>query len=643
MPDIQITLPDGSKKKIAKGATAKDVAESIGAGLLRAALAAKVDGALVDLSFKIEKDAKVEIITPTSKEGKEILRHSAAHVLANAVVELFPGTLPTIGPAIEEGFYYDFFVKKPFTSEDLAKIEAKMQEIIKKDEKFERIVMTRKAAVDFYKKEGNKFKIDVIEDHKDEETSFYRIGNFLDLCKGPHVPNTGKIGAVKLTKTSSVYWRADQKRESLQRVYGIAFAAKKDLDDYVKMVAEAEARDHNKIGREMELFTTNETVGQGLPLIMPKGAKIIQILQRFVEDEEEKRGYVLTKTPYMAKSDLYKISGHWDHYRDGMFIVPDKDNEVLALRPMTCPFQFMIYKAKSRSYKDLPIRYNETSTLFRNESSGEMHGLIRVRQFTLSDAHIICMPEQLEDEFKRVLDLISYIMKTLGIDKEIWYRFSKWDPKNKEKYIDNPKAWDASQKMMKKILDDIKLKYVEADGEAAFYGPKLDIQFRNAYGKEDTIVTVQIDFALPERFEMAYVDRDNTRKTPMVIHRSSIGCYERTLAMLIEHTMGKFPLWLSPVQVKVLTVNDRNVQFAKEVMDKLKSAGIRAELDDASETINKKVRDAQLEKVNYMVTVGDKEQEGKTLAVRTREGKVEFGVKVADFVNQLIKEVGEKK
>ncbi|MCK4968776.1 MAG: threonine--tRNA ligase, partial [Candidatus Aenigmarchaeota archaeon] len=605
MSDVVITLPDGSKKKMAKNTTVKEVAFSIGDGLGRATIAGKVDDELVDASYEIEKDVSVEIITSRSAEAMGILRHSAAHVMAAAVVSLFPDAKPTIGPAIDDGFYYDFHVKKPFTAGDIEKIENKMNEIIKKDEKFVRCEMSLKNAVDFYKKNKNKFKVEIISDHKKEIPSFYKIGDFEDLCKGPHVASTGQVVAVKLTKYSGAYWRGDSKKESLQRIYGVAFFSKKELKAHLLQMEDAEKRDHNKIGRELELFTTNEFVGQGLPLMMPKGAKIIQTLQRFVEDEEEKRGYLLTKTPLMAKSDLYKISGHWDHYKDDMFLIDGKD-EVLALRPMTCPFQFMIYKAKSRSYKDLPLRYNETSTMFRNESSGEMHGLIRVRQFTLADAHVVCMPEQVEEEFKNTLDLISYFMKTLGIDKDIWYRFSKWDPNNKGKYIDNPKAWDESQKTMKTILDHLKLDYVEADGEAAFYGPKLDVQFKNVFGKEDTLFTIQVDFALPERFDMTYVDKDNTKKRPMVIHRASIGCYERTLAMLIEKYAGAFPTWLAPVQIKLITIADRHVDYANKVNEKLRDVGVRVETDYRGETVEYKIREAQLAKIPYMLVVGDK-------------------------------------
>ncbi len=642
MSDVVVTLPDGSKKNVSKGTTIKDIAFSIGEGLGRAAVAGKIDGSLADLSKQIEKNSKVEIITTKSKEALEILRHSTAHVLASAVVELFRGAKPTIGPAIEDGFYYDFYVEKPFTLDDIEKIDAKMKEIIKKDELFERSEMTLKKAIEFYKKDKNKFKQEIIKEHKDEVPSFYKIGKFMDLCKGPHVLSTGAISAFKLTKTSSAYWRGDSKKESLQRIYGTAFFSKKELKEYLEMIAEAEKRDHNKIGRELELFTTHESVGQGLPLLMPKGTKMIQILQRFVEDEEEQLGYLLTKTPFMAKSELYKISGHWDHYKDDMFVIDGKD-EVLALRPMTCPFQFIIYKSKSKSYRDLPIKYNETSTLFRNEASGEMHGLIRVRQFTLSEGHVICTPQQLESEFRDVIDLIKHFMKTLGIDKDIWYRFSKWDPKDKKKYIDNPKAWDESQKAMKKILDNMKLDYVEADGEAAFYGPKFDIQFKNAYGKEDTIITVQIDFALPERFDMTYVDKDNTRKRPMVIHRSSVGCYERTLAMLIEKYAGAFPTWISPVQVKLITIADRHVGYADKVKEKLEALGVRVEEDYRTETVEYKIREAQLAKIPYMIVLGDKEIEKKKITVRTRAGKVSYGVDADKFVKDIVCEIESKK
>ena len=573
----------------------------------------------------------------------DTLRHSTSHIMAQAVKRLFPGVKLAIGPAIEDGFYYDFDVPQPFLEEDLPKIEAEMAKIIKDNLKFERSVLKRDEAIKFFENMGEPYKVELIRDLPDAEVILYKEGDFVDLCKGPHIDSTGQIKAFKLLSATGAYWRGSEKNKMLQRIYGTAFATKEELDSYLKAKEEAEKRDHNKLGRMLELFTTNEAVGQGLPLFMPKGAKIIQILQRFIEDEEEKRGYLLTKTPYMAKSDLYKISGHWDHYRDGMFIISGKDEEVLALRPMTCPFQFMIYKAKTRSYRDLPLRYSENAVLFRNETSGEMHGLMRVRQFTLADAHIICMPEQLEDEFKKVLDLVKFVMRTLGIENEIWYRFSKWDPKNKEKYIDDPKAWEESQRVMKKILDDIKLKYVEADNEAAFYGPKLDIQFKNVYGKEDTIITIQVDFALPGRFNMEYVDNDGSQKTPMVIHRSSIGCYERTLAMLIEHYGGAFPVWLSPVQAVIIPIADEHKDYAKKVEAELRNNDIRAEIDDKNARMQHKIREAETQKVPYMLIVGGKEAQAESVSVRER-GKGDLGpMKLVEFIDKIANEIKGKK
>jgi len=573
----------------------------------------------------------------------DTLRHSTSHVMAQAVKRLFPGVKLAIGPAIEDGFYYDFDPPQPFSEEDLPEIEAEMARIIKENQKFERSELGKDEALKLFEKMGEPYKVELIKDIPDEKVSLYKNGDFVDLCRGPHISSTGQIKAFKLLSATGAYWRGSEKNKMLQRIYGTAFATKEELETYLKAKEEAEKRDHNKIGRMLEIFTTHEAVGQGLPLIMPKGAKIIQILQRFVEDEEEKRGYLLTKTPYMAKSDLYKISGHWDHYREGMFIINSKDEEVLALRPMTCPFQFMIYKSKTRSYKDLPLKYCENAVLFRNESSGEMHGLTRVRQFTLADAHIICLPEQLEEEFKKVLDLIKFVMKTLGIENEIWYRFSKWDPSNKEKYIDDPKAWEESQKIMKKILDDIKLDYKEVDGEAAFYGPKLDIQFKNVYGKEDTIFTVQVDFALPGRFGMDYVDKDGSLKTPMVIHRASIGCYERTLALLIEHYAGAFPGWLSPVQTVIIPISDEHMAYAEKVAQILRDRDIRVEINDKSGRMQHKIRDAEVQKEPYMRIVVAKEAQAESVSVRERS-KGDLGpMKLADFADKIVTEVKEKK
>ena len=501
----------------------------------------------------------------TESERLEMLRHTASHVLAHAVKRLFPEVKLGIGPAISNGFYYDFQKQTPFTPDDLEHIEAEMARIIEDDLPITRFEASKAEAVRILEGAGETFKMELVNELEGDVASFYKQGDFTDLCRGPHLASTGLVPAFKLTQVAGAYWRGDEKRPMLSRIYGTAFFSKKELDSYLEAVEEAKKRDHNKIGRELGYFTTSELVGQGLPLLMPKGAKVVQILQRFVEDEEERRGYVMTKTPYMAKSDLYKTSGHWAHYKDGMFVMGDeqKGEEVYALRPMTCPFQFIIYNSALRSYRDLPIRYGETSTLFRNESSGEMHGLIRVRQFTISEGHLIVRPDQLADEFRGVVDLAHFMMRSVGLQDDLVYRFSKWDPNNKEKYIDNPAAWEESQARMKEILDSIGIDYYEADGEAAFYGPKLDIQMKNVYGKEDTLITVQIDFVQPDRFDMSYVDSDGTKKRPYVIHRTSVGCYERTLAILIEKYAGALPAWLAPVQVKVLSISDGQSGYAE--------------------------------------------------------------------------------
>ncbi len=639
-----MTLPDGKVVQAEKGISALEFIKTISMKLYKEAIACKIDGVLKDLWTSLERDCSFEVVTFSSDEGKKVYWHTTSHILAQAVKRLFGDKVKLgIGPAIDNGFYYDFDVEESITMELLEKIEEEMQKIIKEDLKIERFELSRKEAVKLMQEKGENYKVELINDIPEGETiSFYRQGEFVDLCTGPHLPSTGRVKAFKLLSVAGAYWRGNSKNKMLQRIYGISFEKKSELDEYLKKLEEAKKRDHNRIGRELEIFTTSEVVGQGLPLLMPKGAKILQILQRFVEDEEEKRGYLLTKTPYMAKSDLYKISGHWDHYRDGMFVIEEDENEVLALRPMTCPFQFLIYNSKQRSYRDLPIRYSETSTLFRNESSGEMHGLIRVRQFTLSDAHIICRPDQVEEEFKGVLDLIQYIMKTLGIENDIWYRFSRWDPNNKEKYIDNPEAWEKTENDMKNILDKLGINYKEAKGEAAFYGPKLDIQFKNVYGKEDTIITVQIDFALAERFDMTYVDRDGQKKRPIIIHRSSIGCYERTLAMLIEKYNGAFPLWLSPVQIRVIPVSDNFNEYAKNVARILKENGFRVEEDYRSETVGYKIRDAQLQKIPYMVIVGEKEQKENTVAVRDRKKGDLGSFTIEDFI-AMVKEKVDKK
>ena len=574
------------------------------------------------------------------------LRHTASHVLAAAVKKLYPEAKLAIGPATKDGFYYDFDVEKPFTNEDLFAIEKEMARIAKQNLKLERYELPREQAIAKMEEAGEPYKVELIRDlPEDAVISFYKMGDFTDLCAGPHVAHTGRARVFKLLRTAGAYWRGDEKNKMLQRIYGTAFETREELDTYLKDLKDAEERDHNKLGRELGYFTTHPAVGQGLPLIMPKGAKTIQTLIRFIEDEEESRGYQFTRTPFMAKSDLYKISGHWDHYKDGMFILGDEEKEgeeVLALRPMTCPFQYMIYNSELHSYKELPVRYSETSPLFRNEASGEMHGLIRVRQFTLADGHIICTPEQLEDEFLGALDLIQYVMRCLGIEKDIRYRFSKWDPQNTEKYINDPKAWDGAQAVMKKILDHTGIDYTEAEDEAAFYGPKLDIQFTNVFGKEDTIITVQIDFALAERFDMSYIDADGQKKRPYIIHRSSIGCYERTLAMLIEKYAGALPMWMMGEQVRLLSITDRAADYCSAFAEALCAVGVRAKVDDRQEKIGYKIREARIARVPYILVAGDKEVENGTFNVRKRGGG-EIGNMADDELEELLrKEVDEK-
>ncbi|WP_055666998.1 threonine--tRNA ligase [Desnuesiella massiliensis] len=642
---FKITLKDGSIKEYNEPKAIIDIAKDISEGLARVATAGLINGEVEDLRFVVKEDCNLSILTFEDEEGKKAFRHTAAHMLAQAVKRVFPNTKLAIGPAIEDGFYYDFDVEKPFSQEDLDHIEEEMRKIAKEDLAIERFELPREEALALMKEKEELYKVELIEDLPEGETvSFYKQGDFVDLCAGPHLISTKVVKAVKLMSATGAYWRGSEKNKMLTRVYGTAFTKKSDLDAHLERLEEAKKRDHNKLGRELGLFTTNEAVGQGLPLIMPKGAKVLQILQRFVEDEEERRGYVLTKTPSMAKSDLYKISGHWDHYRDGMFILgdPEKDEEVMALRPMTCPFQYMIYNSDQHSYRDLPIRYGETSSLFRNESSGEMHGLIRVRQFTLSDGHIVCTPEQLEDEFREAVDLIKYLMTVLGIEEDVTYRFSKWDPNNKEKYIDNAKAWEDTQDKMRKMLDHLNIEYKEADGEAAFYGPKLDIQFKNVHGKEDTIITVQIDFALAERFGMVYVDKDGQKKYPYIVHRSSIGCYERTLAMLIEKYAGALPTWLAPVQVKVLPISEKYHDYTEEVVRKFRLNGIRVEADYRAEKIGYKIREARMERIPYILVVGEKEAENKEVAVRSRKNGEEGAMALEVFIERIKKEVEAK-
>ncbi len=574
----------------------------------------------------------------------QILRHSASHVMAQAVKRLFPEVKLAIGPAIDTGFYYDFDTPNPFTAEDLEKIEAEMKKIAKENLKIERFELPRAEALELMKDEP--YKVELINElPEDAVISFYKQGEFTDLCAGPHVNYTSKVKAYKLLSATGAYWRGDEKNKMLQRIYATAFLTKDELQADLDRREEAKKRDHNKLGRELELFTTSDVIGQGLPILLPKGARIIQQLQRFVEDEEQKRGWLLTKTPLMAKSDLYKISGHWDHYQDGMFIMGDEetDKEVFALRPMTCPFQYQAYLNRGRSYRDLPMRLNETSTLFRNEASGEMHGLIRVRQFTISEGHLMCTPEQLEGEFKGCLELAIYMLKTLGLYEDVSYRFSQWDPDDREKYIGTDEQWDEAQGMMKKILDNLEIPYKIGVGEAAFYGPKLDIQIKNVFGKEDTLITIQIDQMLAEKFGMEYVDKDGTKKNPYIIHRTSIGCYERTLALLIEKYAGAFPVWLAPVQVKLLPIADRHLDYIYEVKRKLEESGIiRVEIDDRSEKIGYKIREAQLEKVPYMLLVGDKDIENNTVSIRDRRDGDIGSMSIEEFIAKITEEVNNK-
>lgn len=643
---IKVELKGGVVKEFDSNITPAEIAKSIGAGLYKSVCCAKVNGEVVDLRTELTNDCKLELLTFDDPEGKKAFWHTASHVLAQAVKRLYPSAKCAIGPAIDSGFYYDFDVEKPFSADDLEKIKAEMKRIVKSGVELERFELSPKEAVAKLEEMNEPYKVELAKEHSDkgENITFYKQDDFTDLCAGPHLLNVSVIKAVELTNCTGAYWRGDANNAQLCRVYGVAFPKASMLDEHLKMLAEAKNRDHNKIGRELELFTTSEVIGQGLPILLPKGARIIQLLQRFVEDEEQKRGWQLTKTPYMAKSDLYKISGHWDHYQDGMFILgdPEKDDEVYALRPMTCPFQYQAYLNRQRSYRDLPLRYNETSTLFRNEASGEMHGLIRVRQFTLSEGHLMCTPEQLEDEFKNCLELAIYMLKTLGLYDDVSYRFSKWDPNDTEKYIGTAEQWNEAQDMMQKILDHLEIPYVEGIGEAAFYGPKLDIQIKNVYGKEDTLITIQIDQMLAEKFGMEYVDKDGTKKIPCIIHRSSIGCYERTLALLIEKYAGAFPMWLAPVQVKLLAVADRHLDYVYEIKKALEEKGMRVEVDGRSEKIGYKIREAQLEKVPYMFIIGDKDIEAQTVSVRHRKEGDLGAMKLEQFIDMAVEEIDTK-
>ncbi|NCC87592.1 MAG: threonine--tRNA ligase [Clostridia bacterium] len=638
---IKITLKGGIVKEFESGTTAADVAKSLGMGLYKAACACKINGEVADLRTPLTKDCELAILTFDDEDGKRAFWHTTSHILAQAVKRLFPNTLLAIGPSINNGFYYDFDCDTSFTPETLKKIEAEMKKIVKENLELERFELPSNDAIELMNNKNEPYKVELIKEHagNGENIVFYRQGEFDELCAGPHILDTGRVKAFALTACTGAYWRGDANNKMLQRIYGTAFPKQSELDTYLAAVEEAKKRDHNIIGRDLKYFTTSELIGQGLPLLMPKGAKLFQILNRYVQDlEEYEYGYSMTRTPLMAKSDLYKISGHWDHYRDGMFVLGDEevDKEVYALRPMTCPFQYQIYLNEMRSYRDLPIRYGETSTIFRNEASGEMHGLIRVRQFTITEGHVIILPEQLEEEFSKCVELIKRIMTDLGLIGDLSYRLSKWDPKDTQKYIGTPEMWDESEGLMRKILDHMEIDYVEAVGEAAFYGPKLDVQIKNVHGKEDTLCTVQIDLMLARQFDMTYVAADGSKQYPYIIHRTSLGCYERTIALLIEKYAGALPLWLSPEQVRILPISDQFKDKAEEIKSALAKQGIRIATDYRSEKIGYKIREAQLEKVPYMILLGAKEVEDGTVSVRKR-GEGDIGAMPVDEFIQSVK------
>ncbi len=645
---INLKLKDGSIREIENAAPASEIIKGIGMGLYKAACCVKINGEVKDLRTVIENDCEFEVCTFDSIDGKKTFWHTASHILAQAVKRLYPNAKLAIGPAIDNGFYYDFDLEKPFSPEELTKIEAEMKKIVKEGIAIEQFELSPEDAIAKLKEMDEPYKVELCEEHADkgEPISFYKQGEFTDLCAGPHLMTTAPVKAFKLLSCTGAYWRGSEKNKMLSRVYAVAYPKAAELEADIKQREEAKLRDHNKLGRELEIFTTVDYIGQGLPIILPKGAKIIQTLQRFVEDEEEKRGYLLTKTPYMSKNDLYKISGHWDHYRDSMFILGDPDDdskECLALRPMTCPFQYQVFLNRQRSYRDLPMRLGETSTLFRKEDSGEMHGLIRLRQFTISEGHLILRPEQLEEEFKGCLELAKYMLETVGLAEDVSYRFSQWDPANpNNKYEGTPEQWEKAQTAMGNILDNLGVKYTIGIDEAAFYGPKLDIQIKNVFGKEDTLITIQIDMLIAQRFGMEYVDVDGTKKNPYIIHRTSIGCYERTLALLIEKYAGAFPLWLAPEQVRIVPVADRHLDYCNALKSKLEAAGIRCSIDDRAEKVGKKVRDARLEKLPVWVTVGDKEVEGNTVSVTSRREGDLGSMSQNDLLGKLLDDIAKK-
>ena len=609
-------------------------------------IAAEAGGKVIGLSEEVADGAEVRPLTFADKEGKKVFWHTASHILAQAVKRLYPEAKLTIGPSVDNGFYYDIDTEITFAPEILTKIEAEMKKIVKENLTIERFLLPRNEAKKLMEERNEPYKVLLIDRIPEgEDISFYRQGEFVDLCAGPHLHSTGAVKAFKLTQCTGAYWEGNSKNKVLQRVYGVAFPTKDELNSFLTAQEEARKRDHNKLGRELEYFTTVDVIGQGLPVLLPKGARVVQLLQRWVEDEEQKRGYLLTKTPLMAKSDLYKISGHWDHYLDGMFVLgdpKDETKECFALRPMTCPFQYQVYLNKARSYRDLPMRLGETSTLFRNEDSGEMHGLIRVRQFTISEGHIMLRPEQLEDEFRGCLELAKYFLDTVGMLEDCTFRFSQWDSDNREKYIGTPEQWDEAQGIMKKILDDLGVEYTIGVGEAAFYGPKLDVQYKNVFGKEDTIVTIQVDQLLAEQFGMEYTDTDGQKKRPYILHRTSLGCYERTLAYLIEKYAGALPTWLAPTQVKLLPIGNEQLEYTKKIAEKMQSFGIRVETDDRYEKIGYKIRQAQLQKIPYMLIIGDKEMADGTVSVRSRKNGDMGAVPADEFIDKLVLEIAKK-
>jgi threonyl-tRNA synthetase len=646
---IKLTLKDGSVREAEQGCSAAEIIKGIGAGLYKAACCVKINGEVKDLRTIIDSDCEFEVMTFDSEEGKKAFWHTSSHILAQAVKRLYPETKLAIGPAIDNGFYYDFDLEKPFTSEDLEKIEAEMKKIVKEGLQLEQFEMTPDDALKVLEEQGEIYKVELCREHsgKGEPISFYKQGEFTDLCAGPHLMTTAPVKAFKLISCTGAYWRGSEKNKMLSRIYGTSFPKAAQLEEELKRREDAKMRDHNKLGRELEYFTTVDVVGQGLPILLPKGARVVQLLQRWVEDVEQKHGYLLTKTPLMAKREFYKISGHWDHYLDGMFILGDPHDETkecFAMRPMTCPFQYQVFLNRQRSYRDLPMRLGETSTLFRKEDSGEMHGLIRVRQFTISEGHLVLRPDQLEEEFKDCLDLAKYMLETVGLLEDCTFRFSQWDPANpKNKYEGTAEQWEEAQAVMAKILDHLGVKYEIGIDEAAFYGPKLDIQYKNVYGKEDTLVTIQIDMLLAERFGMEYVDVDGTKKRPYIIHRTSLGCYERTLAYMIEHFAGALPLWIAPEQIRFIPIADRHLPYVNEIAAKLEAAGLRCTIDDRAEKMGYKIRQAQLEKIPYMIIAGDSEAESKTVSVRSRRDG-DLGSMSSDaLLGRLLDEIASKK